>query len=247
MKLGQTERDGFGFGSRATSKKVPVILIGMSIKKPNDAKDVQADFFILAAGPNGAAQTTPVKDAEVWGVSISGGSVNEIDAAVDAGADFVVVDGESAPGAALKDNDTGKGFVVAADVTEDRSKAIDGGLFDFMILNGLDLNFPLSVATIFDIQEQLARYSSHIFLEVNEVPDQVHLELLRDIGISVLIYEGGSISDEDLGLLRKNIDLLEPKKQKISAGATIPRASESAAQDEDVNHDHDHDVDDRWE
>lgn len=246
-KLGQTERQGFGFGARATSVKVPVILIGMTIKNANDAKDVKADLFILGTGSNGATQSTTVKNAEMWGVSVSGGSVNAIEAAVDAGADFVVIDGESAPGAALRDDDTAKGFVVTADVTEDRSKAIDAGLFDFIILNGLELSFPLNVATIFDIQEQLARYSSHIFLEVTEIPDQVNLELLRDMGISVLIYECGSISNEDLGSLRMNIDLLEPKKQKSSAGPTIPQTNESVAQDDEANHDHDHDVENHWE
>ena len=247
-KLGQTERSGFGFGAHSTSTKVPVILIGMSIKKAGDAKDVDADLFILSAGSKGAAQSTAVKDADIWGVSVSGGSAKEIDAAVDAGADFVVVEGESAPGAALRDDDTAKGFVVAAEVTEDRAKAIDAGPFEFIVLEGSDLKLPLDVGAVLDIQEQLARYSSHVFLEVTEVPDQINLELLRDIGISVLIYKGGSISNEDLAILRKNIDLLEPKKQKNSAGATIPRAGESPARDDDENHDHDHDVDDDdWE
>ncbi|MBT7832365.1 MAG: hypothetical protein HN667_01860, partial [Chloroflexi bacterium] len=74
----------------------------------------------------------------------------------------------------------------------------------------------------------------------------INLELLRDIGISALIYDGGSISSEDLATLRKTIDLLEPKKQKSSAGATIPRAGESSAQDDDDDHDHDLEDDD-WE
>lgn len=247
-KLGQTERSGFGFGAHSISTKVPVILIGMSIKKASEAKDLDADLFILSAGANGAAQSTVVKDVDIWGVSVSGGSAKEIDAAVDAGADFIVVEGESAPGAALRDDDTAKGFVVSAEVTEDRAKAIDAGPFEFIVLDGSDLKLPLNVGTVLDIQEQLARYSSHIFLEVIEVPDQINLELLRDIGISVLVYKGGSISNDNLSLLRKNIDLLEPKKQKSSAGATIPRAGESPAQDDDGNHDHDHDVDDDdWE
>jgi hypothetical protein len=219
----------------------------MSIKKANEAANVNADLFILGADAKGAAQATAVKDAEIWGISVYGGSAKEIDAAVEAGADFVVAEGESAPGAALRDDDTAKGFVVAQDVTEDRANAIEAGPFEFLILDGTDLKLPLNVGTVLDIQEQLARYSCHIFLKVTAVPDQLNLELLRDIGISALIYEGGSISEEDLASLRKVIDLLEPKKQKSSAGATIPRAGESTAQDEE-NHDHDHDLDDDdWE
>ena len=245
-KLGQTERSGFGFGARATSTKVPVILIGISIKKASDAANVDADLFILAADSKGAPQATAVKDAEIWGVSISGGSAKEIDAAVEAGADFVIAEGESATGAALRDDDTAKGFVVSADVTEDRAKAIEAAPFEFLVLDGTGLKLPLNVGSVFDVQEELARYSCHIFLKVTEVPDQINLELLRDIGISALIYDGGSISSEDLATLRKTIDLLEPKKQKSSAGATIPRAGESSAQDDDDDHDHDLDDDD-WE
>ena len=245
-KLGQTERSGFGFGARATSTKVPVILIGISIKKASDAANVDADLFILAADSKGAPQATAVKDAEIWGVSISGGSAKEIDAAVEAGADFVIAEGESATGAALRDDDTAKGFVVSADVTEDRAKAIEAAPFEFLVLDGTGLKLPLNVGSVFDVQEELARYSCHIFLKVTEVPDQINLELLRDIGISALIYDGGSISSEDLATLRKTIDLLEPKKQKSSAGATIPRAGESSAQDDDDDHDHDLEDDD-WE
>ena len=220
----------------------------MSIKKASDAANVNADLFILGPDAKGAAQATAVKDAEIWGISVYGGSAKEIDAAVEAGADFVVAEGESAPGAALRDDDTAKGFVVAPDVTEDRANAIEAGPFEFLILDGTDLKLPLNVGTVLDIQEQLARYSCHIFLKVTAVPDQINLELLRDIGISALIYEAGSISKEDLALLRNVIDLLEPKKQKSSAGATIPRPSESTAQDEEENHDHDHDLDDDdWE
>jgi hypothetical protein len=218
----------------------------MSIKKASDAANVNADLFILGPDAKGAAQATAVKDAEIWGISVYGGSAKEIDAAVEAGADFVVAEGESAPGAALRDDDTAKGFVVAPDVTEDRANAIEAGPFEFLILDGTDLKLPLNVGTVLDIQEQLARYSCHIFLKVTAVPDQINLELLRDIGISALIYEGGSISKEDLALLRNVIDLLEPKKQKSSAGATIPRPSESTAQDEEEDHDHDLDDDD-WE
>ena len=218
----------------------------MSIKKASDAANVNADLFILGPDAKGAAQATAVKDAEIWGISVYGGSAKEIDAAVEAGADFVVAEGESAPGAALRDDDTAKGFVVGQDVTEDRANAIEAGPFEFLILDGTDLKLPLNVGTVLDIQEQLARYSCHIFLKVTAVPDQINLELLRDIGISALIYEGGSISKEDLALLRNVIDLLEPKKQKSSAGATIPRPSESTAQDEEEDHDHDLDDDD-WE
>ncbi len=245
-KLGQTERAGFGFGARAKNTKIPVILVGASVGNAGDAEGLDADLFIVSPGSNGAAQKASIKGSELWGVSISGGSAEDIDAAVEAGADFLVVDGESAPGAALRDDDTGKGFVVGENVAEDRSKAIDAGPWDFLILDATKLALPLSVGSVLDIQEQLAKYSRHIFLRMAEVPDQANLELLRDIGISALIYNASSVAKKDLAALRATIADLEPRKPKSSAGAMLPQQSDSSSQDADFD-DHDHDDDDDWE
>ena len=247
-KLGQVERSGCGFGARAAATKIPVILIGVSVDKAADAKGLEADIYLVGAGSKGSAQSTSVEGADIWGVTVAGGSAKEIEAAVEAGADFIVAEGDSAPGAALKDDDSGKGYVLGKDVSEDRSKAIASGPFDFLILDGTDLQLPLSVGSVLDIQEQLARYSQHIFLNVSEVPDQTNLELLRDIGISALMYDSKTASKADLKSLRETIDKLEPKKQKSAAGATLPRPGDSATQEEEDHDDHDHDHDDEdWE
>jgi hypothetical protein len=246
-KLGQTERSGFGFGASAKSTKIPVILVGVTLAKAADARDLEADIYLLSGNSNGAAQTTPVEGADIWGVSVSGGSAEDIDAAVEAGADFIVAEGESAPGAALRDDDSGKGYIVGPEVTEDRAKAIDSGPFDFLILDGSKLELPLTVGSVLDIQEQLAKYSRHVFLSMTEIPDQGNLELLRDIGISALLYDGNSTSSDQLKALRKSIDKLEPKKQKTTAGAVLPRGAEASGSDDDFDdHDHDHDDED-WE
>lgn len=246
-KLGQTERSGFGFGARAENTKIPVILIGANVDSPAQAKDLDADLIILTADSSGAAQAIPVEGADIWGVSVSGGSSNQLEAAVEAGADFIVVDGESAPGSALIDDDSGKGFVIGDDVSDERAKAIDAGPWDFLVLDGTALTLPFSVGTVLDVQEQLAKYSRHIFLKMSEVPDQTNLELLRDIGISALIYNAGSLENAAMGSLRESIDQLEPKKQKSNAGAVLPQAGESGSQEsESDDHDHDHDDED-WE
>lgn len=248
-KLGQTERTGFGFGTSATSTKIPVILVGIRIDKPGDASSLSADLFILAPRSDGSAQTTPIKDIDLWGVAVSGGAGDEINSVMKAGADFVVVENESAPGAALKDDEMGKGFVVGDGVTDDRARAIDLGPFDFLILDGSTLAMPLNVGSALDIQEQLARYSLHIFLKVTEVPGQSDLELLRDMGISALIYDSRSAEKVDLASLRESIDKLEPKKHKPSAGtgvsAVLARPGEPPSQHEDDFEDADDDED--WE
>jgi len=99
------------------------------------------------------------------------------------------------------------------------------------------------VGSVLDVQEQLTKYSPHIFLQMSEVPDKTNLELLRDIGISALIYNVSSLVKEDMVALRESIDQLEPKKQKSNAGAVLPQAGESGSQDGESD---DHDEED-WE
>lgn len=246
-KLGQTERSGFGFGARSASTKIPVILVGITAKTAAAAKGLDADIYLVGSNSKGEAQSTAVADAEIWGVSVSSGSSKAIDAAVEAGADFVVAEGESAPGSALRDDETGKGYIVSADVSEDRAKAIDAGPFDFLVLDGTTLKFPLTVGTVLDVQEQLGKYSRHVFLGMNEFPDQENLELLRDIGISGLLYDSAKAKSSELNTLRESIEKLEPKKPKRQAGAVLPRSGESS-QSGDAGDDHDHDHDDEdWE
>jgi hypothetical protein len=202
-------------------------------------------LFILASSSSGAAQKTAVEGSEIWGVSVSGGTNDDISSAVEAGADFLLIEGESAPGAALLDDDTGKGFAVPPELSEDRAKAVDAGPYDFLVLDSSNISFPLNVGSVLDIQEQLARYSRHIFLQMTEIPDQSNLELLRDIGISALIYDGKTTTGDDLGKLRKAIDQLEPKKQKSAAGAVLPQSGDSSPRESDHD-DQDHDDED-WD
>ncbi|MDA1280653.1 MAG: hypothetical protein O3B95_11570, partial [Chloroflexi bacterium] len=210
-KLGQKERTGFGFGVQATNTKIPVILVGARINKPSEAKNTAADVYILAPGANGEAQSGPPAAGELWGVAVTGGTGDEIASAIKAGADFVVVEGDSAPGAALKDDDTGKGYVVPPGITEERAKAIDSGPFDFLILDGSNLKLPMNVGAALDVQQQIEAYSNHVFLQVTQVPEGQDLELLRDIGVSGLIYGSESAKELDLEELRKSIGLLEPR------------------------------------
>jgi len=240
-KLGQTERSGFGFGARAANTKIPVILVGANVDSPEQAKDLDADLIILAADSSGAAQTTAIDDVEIWGVSVSGGSSKQLEAAVEAGADFIVIEGDSAPGSALIEDDSGKGFVIGDVVSDERVKAIDACPWDFLVLDGTNLTLPLSVGSVLDVQEQLTKYSRHIFLRMSEMPDKTNLELLRDIGISALIYDASSLVNADMVVLRESIDQLEPKKQKSNAGAVLPQAGESGSQEVDID---DHDDDD---
>ena len=243
-KLGHTERTGFGFGARATNQNVPVILLVAKIEKPEDSVGIPADVFILSAKVGGTAQSGPVDDAELWGVAVSSGSEKDVATAVDTGADFVLIEDESAPGVTLRDDDVGTGFSLSETVSDNRSKAIESSPFDFLVLDGKDLRFPLDVRAVLDVQEQLALYSRHTFLEINCIPGNSDLELLRDFGISGLIYDSKTANILDLKKLKHLIGNLQPKKRKTAAGAVIPRGSIDSTGPETDHEDYDFEDDD---
>ncbi len=238
-KLGQTERTGFGFGIRATNQNVPVILLVAKIEKPEDSVGVPADVFILSAKIGGTAQSGPVNDAELWGVAVSSGPDKDIAIAIDSGADFVLVEDESAPGVTLIDDDVGTGFIIGTPVSDARSKAIESSPFDFLVLDGKHLRFPLDVRAVLDVQEQQALYSCHTFLEIQCIPEHSDLELLRDFGISGLIFDSKTANEIDLKNLKNLIGNLQPKKRKTSAGAVIPGAGIDSAGIETDQEDYD--------
>ena len=133
-KLGQTETIGFGFGVRSLTRKIPLILTAVTIHKPTDIKDLDADLFIIS---NGLQQPKKLIGPDIWGVSVSDRSESDIDALVSSGADFLLIEKDSAPGVFLCGEDTGKGFVVDWDLPEKRAKAVDNGPFDFLILDAI--------------------------------------------------------------------------------------------------------------
>ena len=144
-KLGQTETTGFGFGARALTRKIPVILTAVTVHKPKDIKGVDADIFIMPEGTTLMPKIKALREAAIWGVSVSDRYDSDINALVDSGADFLVIEAESTPGSVLCGGDTGKGFIVDWNLSKKRAKAIDNGPFDFLILNGSSISFPMSV------------------------------------------------------------------------------------------------------
>ena len=238
-KLGQTETTGFGFGARSLTRKIPVILTAVTVHKPKDIKGVGADIFIMPEGSTLMPKIKALREAAIWGVAVSDRYESDIDALVDSGADFLVIEAESTPGSVLCGGDTGKGFIVDWNLSKKRAKAIDNGPFDFLILEGTSISFPLSVGGVLELQEQIAYYSRHIFLRLTQLPGDSDLELLRDVGISALLYDVSDAKATEFAKLRESIDRLEPRKEKSSAPAVLPSGEASLGEADVTEHEED--------
>jgi len=238
-KLGQTETTGFGFGARALTRKIPVILTAVTIHKSKDIKDIDADVFIMPYGSTDASKSKTLEEVDIWGISVSDRNDSDIEALVGSGADFLVIETDATPGSLLCGGDIEKGFVVDWNLTENHAKAIDNGPFDFLILDGSSIIFPFSVGGVLELQEQIAYYSRHIFLRLIQLPGDSDLELLRDIGISVLLYDVNTAKAKEFAKLRESIGRLEPRKEKRSAPAVLPSGEGSLAETDVTEHEED--------
>ena len=238
-KLGQTETTGFGFGARALAIKIPVILTAVTVHKPQDIQDVDADVFMVPYGSIDGSNSKTLEEVDIWGVSVSDKHDFDIDALVGSDPDFLVIETESTPGSVLCGADTGKGFVVDWSLSENRAKAIDNGPFDFLILDGSSIMFPLSVGGVIELHKQIAYYSRHIFLRLAQLPGDTDLELLRDIGISALLYDVSDAKATKFAKLRDSINRLEPRKDKKSAPAFLPTGETSLGEADVTEHEED--------
>jgi len=246
-KLGHVERSGFGFGTKSVSTKIPVILVGVEETELSKVAQKSVDFAIVSSLPKELIGDSK-SDVDIP-VGISVTAKTKIEDIFESKADFVVIAADEAPGSALKDNDLGKGYVVQGELSEDRVKAVDNGPFDFVVVDGTSLSLPINVGEAFRLQEAIQPYSRHIALRVSTAPGKDDLELLRDMGVSALLFGSGT-SESTLSELREQIDQIEPRKSRNNASAVIPSTNDrSGARPGDVegDHDHDHDEDDDWD
>ena len=82
-------------------------------------------------------------------------------------------------------------------------------------------------------------YSRHIFLRLTQLPNDSDLELLRDTGISALLYDVSDAKVTEFAKLRDSINRLEPRKDKRSAPAVLPTGEASLGEADVTEHEED--------
>lgn len=222
--LGHNAPQRMGFGQVHERKRNPVMLVvGLleSSGKPADALS-HVDIGLLRSKKGGRPASAVPDGAEMWGVSLSDCSPADLDTLKEAGCDFILIESGSAPGITLRDDDLARGFVLPETVTEPRAHAIEDMPFDFLLLRGHDVEWPLTLAQVLAIQEKVSMYSKHFFLELSTPPSVDDLPLLRDMPVSGLVFDLASQDMDKLDSLRKAISELEPRKPKSEHIALLP-------------------------
>ncbi len=222
--LGQAVPTKMGFGQVREKKRNPVILIvgiAESNGKTGPAGEF-ADMFVLRSKKGGKPASAKPDREGLWGVAVSDCTVGDLASLKEAGCDFILIESESASGAALRDDGLGRGFVLPEEVTENRAHAIDDLPLDYLLVRGVPGEWPVTVGGALDLQEKVSMFTKHIFLEITGAPSKEDLELLRDMPVSALVVDLGVQDPEELQALKKTISELEPRKQRSEHIAMLP-------------------------
>ena len=244
--LGQSAPLKLGFGQLHERKRNPVMfIVGLldAAGKGGGALE-HADIALLRARKGGRPATAVPDGAGLWGVSLSDCTAADLGSLKESGCDFMLIESDSAPGITLSDDGLGRGMVLPADLTEPRARAIEDLPFDFLLVRGMDLEWPLTVAQVVAVQEKVSTFSKHIFLEIAQPPDAADLPLLRDMPVSGLVLDLASQDAGKLEALKKAIAELEPRKQRTEHVALLP--SSMAASISGHSHEAEPDEDDDY-
>ena len=76
-------------------------------------------------------------------------------------------------------------------------------------------------------------------MRLTQLPGDSDLELLRDIGISALLYDVSDAKATEFAKLRDSISRLDPRKDKRSAAAVLPTGEASLGEADATEHEED--------
>ncbi len=229
--LGQSAPTKLGFGQARERKRNPVmLLIGVfefNLKSLPQSSAV--DIAIYRHRKSGRPVTAAPDGSPKWGASLSDCTLEDLDAIKAAGGDFIVIESDSAPGLALRDDDLARGYPIPTTLTEERAHAIDDMPFDFLIARGLPAEWPLSVGRTLTIQETVSQFSKHMFFETANLPTAPDLQILRDMPISGLVIDPSAHSEKKLDELREALAGLEPRKPRSEHMAVLPAGASNGS------------------
>ncbi len=222
--LGQALPARLGFGQPRERKRNPVILlVGLVDTTGKTSPNVAMfDIALTRAKKGGRPATTAPSGGEKWGTALSDCTKGDLEALKESRGDFVLIESETAPATALRDEDLGKGFVVPLQLTDERAHAIEDLPFDFLLLRGAAPQWPLTVGQVISLQEKVSLFSKHIFLELDVLPPVDDLSTLRDMPISGLVIEASRHTEKEISDLKEALAALEPRKPRSEHLAVLP-------------------------
>ena len=218
-KVGQRAPAPMGFGAAARKDDVPrsILLLGTvtlrGLPRVSAVRKKLVDALLITLdSEDGSELKDNVDSLEglVWGVSAAGLDQERLASLKDAGCDFVVLD-SSASAVVLNDEDLGKIMRVGKDLTEGAAAAIHDLPIDGALLTVDDLELPLSVQDLIDIESVRSMLGKLFLVDMPADLSTPELEVVRDTGTAALAVD---VLSKGVRELAERVDSLKPKRQR---------------------------------
>ena len=206
------------------------------VEDPGIADADAAALLVETEYPLPDAAARVLKD-KLWGVRLvpspAAYTVEQVEALVEQGCDFVVLESMDSVAAILNDEDLGTVVVLAADADEETSRAVAGLSFDAVLLRSAVTSRPLTLGDLVNIQKVRRRAGQPFLVETPEVLAQADVKALRNLGVDGLVVSVPPLerAAETGAAIRS---LKRPPSRRGRSNALVPGASI-----EDDDHDHD--------
>ncbi|MGH8629823.1 MAG: hypothetical protein ACREU7_03530 [Burkholderiales bacterium] len=234
-KAGRTEQSPLGFARAARVPSATLLTIvqvnANESSKAAEALEKGADAVILDGADSGK-----VKDAAKKAPAVLLGAVpkkaerDEIAALRDAGADFIVLDPQSTPAAALLEEKIGLVATIDSE-SDDTTLRLYGELeLDALIVAPPDE--PLTVQRLLRLRRFAALTRTPLFTEAAADSDASHLQALRDSGIVAVLVPASALGK--LNKLREVILSLPARggrKREEARDALLPTQALAGSSD----------------
>ena len=239
-RASRTEPAPLGFAAAAARPKAPTLLtiVRLSSNEANkvpEAVSNGADIVLMEGIDASKVSDTAGKAGEaLLGVQPDKVDRQRIAALRDAGADFVVLDSDSAPAEALLEEKVG--FVLSLEAEpEDTTLRVLGELGLEALIVPAPAS-PFTVRQLLSLRRLSALAHTPLLTEVKHDAEASYLQALRDSGVAGVIVDSGAIGR--LGNLRERIAALPARgrRREERADAVLPAGVGAAS--------HDHEDDD---
>ena len=233
-RVGETAPSPLGFAAAtADDDAAPQIALLGRVA----AADVVEDPGLAGADASALLVETgfPLPDAAaealadgLWGARLSPSpaayTVEQVEALVEQGCDFVVFESMESAASILNDEDLGRVVTLAADVDEETARAVADLPFDAVLLRPDGVKSPLALGDLVAVQRVRRLAGQPFIVETSEGLARADLEALRNLGVDGLIVgvpplERAAETAEAIRSLRKR-----PSRRQRS-NALVPGAS----------------------
>ena len=249
-RLGKTAPAPMGFGAAARREATPaMVIVGATADRAGlgglDTSSLDAVLYQPdSPGVASAAGDAKALGEGTWGVSLDAPTAEGVQALVDAGCDFVVINGTDAPLAALHHEELGRILVVDYTLSKETARALDPLPLDAVLLSE-PLSGPLSLEDLLRLSALRGEIALPFLLAVRGPFTAWDIESLREVGVEGLVPDLGTAGAEELAGLAKVVRGLPRRRNKGDrSAASLPRIRMAAGPpQEDMPDDDDDDED----